>query len=161
MVALDLPARLYGSKLCNGKLGQNSLQKSFFIRFCPIFAPNMYGMSRNELELRGTETCLKAKSRAVFGTVRDLLKKCDGGGGGNRTPVREHSTQSFYRFRSGLNLISDIAPNQAVCDQLIVSSRATSRRAQTFTSLIMCRLPGLSGIVRLDVTAEAIRCPTD
>lgn len=34
---------------------------------------------------------IKTKSRTVFGTVRDFVKKTDGGGGENRTRVREAS----------------------------------------------------------------------
>ena len=113
------------------------------------------------MNFSGHKTPEKSKSAKALRTLADFGELQFGGGGGNRTPVREHSTQSFYRFRLGLNLISDVAPNQAVCDQPIVSSCATSRQAQTFASLIVCRLPGLSDIIRFDVTAEAIRSPAD
>ena len=55
----------------------------------------------------------KAKPRKAFGTLRDFGNHCFGGGGGNRTPVREHSTRSIYRFRSSMYFTALIAPDQA------------------------------------------------
>ena len=41
------------------------------------------------------------------------LSFLNGGGGGNRTPVREHSTRSIYRFSSGIDFTTLLAPEQA------------------------------------------------
>lgn len=46
-----------------------------------------------------------------------------GGGGGNRTRVRECSTRSVYRLRSSTIVISGFAPDQATFDQLTCFSR--------------------------------------
>lgn len=42
-----------------------------------------------------------------------FVRPSNGGGGGNRTPVREYSTRSIYRLRPGLNLAALVAPDQA------------------------------------------------
>ena len=55
----------------------------------------------------------KTKSRKAFESLRGFLKLFDGGGGGNRTPVREHSTRSIYRFSSGIDFTTLLAPEQA------------------------------------------------
>lgn len=52
-----------------------------------------------------------------FETLWAFLKKTDGGGGGNRTPVREYSTRSIYRLRSGINLAALVAPDRAQGDK--------------------------------------------
>lgn len=70
-------------------------------------------MSRGEVVLNETQITKKAKSHKGFETLWDLLKKVNGGGGGNRTPVREYSTRSIYRLRPGLNLAALVAPDQA------------------------------------------------
>ena len=48
-----------------------------------------------------------------FGTPWASGTCADGGGGGSRTPVREHSTQSVYRFRSGTDFTTLLAPDRA------------------------------------------------
>ena len=55
----------------------------------------------------------KAKPRKAFETLRDFGNHCFGGGGGNRTPVREHSTRSIYRFSSGIDFTTLLAPERA------------------------------------------------
>lgn len=42
-----------------------------------------------------------------------FVRPSNGGGGGSRTPVREHSARSVYRRRSGLALTASVAPDQA------------------------------------------------
>ena len=41
------------------------------------------------------------------------LSFLNGGGGGSRTPVREHSTRSIYRLRSSMAFTVLMAPDQA------------------------------------------------
>ena len=63
----------------------------------------------NPLETRG-----KRKPVTPENDPRETgLSFLNGGGGGNRTPVREYSTRSIYRLRSGLNLAALVAPDQA------------------------------------------------
>lgn len=50
---------------------------------------------------------------AFFGLTWTVKKVYNGGGGGNRTPVREHSTRSIYRFSSGIDFTTLLAPEQA------------------------------------------------
>ena len=55
----------------------------------------------------------KKRPTVHFGTPWASGTCADGGGGGSRTPVREHSTQSVYRFRSGTNFTTLLAPDRA------------------------------------------------
>lgn len=49
-----------------------------------------------------------------------------GGGGGNRTRVREHSTRNVYRLMSGTIVVTGLAPDRAALDQLTYSSYTRS-----------------------------------
>lgn len=46
----------------------------------------------------------------LYGALWDLLKKADGGGGGNRTRVRKLSTRNVYGRRPSLDLAAWVAP---------------------------------------------------
>ena len=50
---------------------------------------------------------------AFFGLTWTVKKVYNGGGGGSRTPVREHSTRSIYRLRSSMAFTVLMAPDQA------------------------------------------------
>ena len=56
--------------------------------------------------------------------VRAVLLS-SGGGGGSRTPVRESSTRSVYRFRSGTYLALPVAPDRARQNQTAGNLLAT------------------------------------
>ena len=60
--------------------------------------------------------------------MRDFLILILGGGGGNRTRVREDSTQSLYRFRSGLEFNALLAPDRAFAHEFSLKSRAYGRK---------------------------------
>ena len=99
---------------------------------------------------------------ASWDTPRAVRKWLAGGGGGSRTPVREYSTRSVYRHRSGMILVLPVAPDRARQNQPAGALLAiTPGRAPGIASLMMCRQPGLSGINPSDVTVCAVSCPAD
>lgn len=62
-----------------------------------------------------------------FWTCLDLMRLSGGGGGGNRTLVRERFARSFYRFSPGLILVALRAPEQASERHVCLVPRAYGR----------------------------------
>jgi len=57
----------------------------------------------------------------TFLTFWDRVRLYHGGGGGNRTPVREWSTQGVYRFRTSINLARYTPPSRLAFGQSTLS----------------------------------------
>ncbi len=92
----------------------------------------------------------------TFGISPALAGQFAGGGGGNRTPVREHSTRSIYRLRSGLYLVVSVAPDQARYNKPAGNISRKTPASAGFRQPDTCRRPGLSGVVPISATGSAV-----
>ncbi len=69
-------------------------------------------------------------------------------------PSKNVPQQSVYRFRLGLILVADVAPNQAIFDQFAARFSPWHQQTHTLASLIKCRRTGLLGVIRIDEVIE-------
>lgn len=114
---------------------------------------------RNVKELGEIFTTSNSQKRQVPQCIKNIAglgKKTHGGGGGNRTPVREHSTRSIYRLRSGLYLAVSVAPDQARYDKPAGNISRKTPASAGFRQPDACRRPGLSGVVPISATGYAV-----
>ena len=123
IAAISLASSLFSMRFLFFSSGGKVVSSGAKLLFAPNFAPARYEMSTNFVKRHDRKTSAKAKAHNAFEALWACLKKCVGGGGGNRTRVRETFVQGVYRFRSGTIFVAGFAPDQAAVDKPSVSPR--------------------------------------